>query len=234
MEPIPETRAAAALLGEGADGLGGMDLIEGLQLLARAALEVAPSCIGVSLTIVVDGEPATLTATSPALAGVDAAQYLGGGPCVDAAETGEAVAVDDVLDEDRWQYFGQAATAVGVRSSVSMPFVVTRGEVNGALNLYAGDPHGFVGKADQLAAVFGVPVADLVTNADLSFMTRNFARELPRKLEEQGRVDRAVGALAVDRGWTPTEAERRLRTAANQAGVPLSEVADIVLALGAT
>jgi GAF domain-containing protein len=227
LEPIPESREAAAVLGERP---GGADLLEGLQAVARAAVRLVPSCIGVSVTVVVDGEPSTLTATSEAVASVDAAQYLDGGPCVQAADTGEATAVDDVLDERRWQLFDCAASAQGVRSSLSMPFTVADAGLPGALNLYAADPNAFANQ-EELARVFGVQVSDLVRNADLSFLTRDFARQLPDRLREEASIDRAIGALATARGWDPDEAEIRLRTAANQAGVPVSKVADVVLSL---
>src|SRR5919107_458744 len=228
LEPIPESREAAAVLGERS---GGGDLLEGLQAVARAAVRLVPSRIGVSVTVVVDGEPSTLTATSEAVASVDAAQYLDGGPCVQAADTGEATAVDDVLDERRWQLFDCAASAQGVRSSLSMPFTVADAGLPGALNLYAADPNAFANQ-EELARVFGVQVSDLVRNADLSFLTRDFARQLPDRLREEASIERAIGALATARGWDPAEAETRLRTAANQAGVPVSKVADVVLSLG--
>jgi len=228
MEPIPESREAAALLGERA---GGADLLEGLQLVAGAAVRLIPSCVGVSVTVVVDGEPSTLTATSEAVASLDAAQYLDGGPCVLTADTGRTTTVDDVLDERRWQLFECAASAQGVRSSLSMPFRVAEADLPGALNLYAADSNAFAGDQDQLAQVFGVQVCDLVRNADLSFLTRDFARQLPDRLREETSIDRAIGALSAARGWGPDEAETRLRTAANRAGVPVSKVADVLLSL---
>ena len=228
LEPIPESREAAAVLGERP---GGADLLEGLQAVARAAVRLVPSCIGVSVTVVVDGEPSTLTATSEAVASVDAAQYLDGGPCVQSADSDQAIAVDDVLDERRWQLFECAASAEGVRSSLSMPFTVAEAGLPGALNLYAADPNAFASNQEELAQAFGVQVSDLVRNADLSFLTRDFARQLPDRLREEASIARAIGALATARGWDPAEAETRLRTAANQAGVPVSKVADVVLSL---
>jgi len=231
MEPIPESREAAGLLGGRA---GGADLLEGLQQVGRAAVRLVPSCVGVSVTVVVDGEPSTLTATSEAVGSMDAAQYLDGGPCVQTADSGQTTMVDDVLDERRWQLFECAASVQGVRSSLSLPFTVAEAGLPGALNLYAADPNAFAGNEDEVAQVFGVQVYELVRNADLSFLTRDFARQLPQRLREEASVDRAIGALSAVRGWDLEEAESRMRAAANRAGVPIAKVADIVLSLDVT
>src|SRR4051794_11721551 len=82
MEPIPEVQAAAEELAALVDG---PDLLQGLRTMAQLASALVPSCVGVSLTVVVDGQPYTATATDPTMAVLDATQYLGGGPCLEAA-----------------------------------------------------------------------------------------------------------------------------------------------------
>jgi GAF domain-containing protein len=228
VEPLPEVAAAIDQL---AAETGDTSLLDGLLGLAGAAVDLVPSCVAVSLTIVVDDEPFTVTATSAELAVLDAAQYLEGGPCLEATRTAQEVDVPDVLDEDRWRLYEQVASARGIRSSLSMPVGGSAGRTPGAVNLYASDPHAFTGKEEQLAEVFQVPVEEMVANADLSFMTRDFARELPERLEEKSRADRAVGVLVARNGWGPDEARTRLRAAAGKAGVALGEVASVVLAL---
>jgi hypothetical protein len=76
-------------------------LLRGLDLLADVAVALVPSVVGVSLTVVVDDEAFTITATDAATAAVDAVRYLDGGPCLDAAAGQDQVAVGDVLDEER-------------------------------------------------------------------------------------------------------------------------------------
>ncbi len=223
MEPIPEARTAARHLA------GGDDLADGLRAMSQLALALVPSCVGASLTIVVDGEALTMTATAPVATVLDAVQYLDGGPCLDAAMDRQEVNVLDVLDEGRWQFYEHAATSIGVRASLSIPVGATDGQPPGALNLYASEPDAFVGKEQILAGAFGSSVDSLVTNADLSFRTRDASRELPRRLEDKARVEQAIGVLISTRGWSAEQARERLVSASVRADAPLSAVAGIVL-----
>ena len=201
--------------------------------MVTLAVSVLPSCVGVSITLVVDGNPFTVTATTPEMAVVDASQYLTEqGPCVAATPESGPLRVEDVLDEGRWQDFAQAAAAVGIRSSLSIPLASADGERIGALNLYAGDVDAFRGNEERVAEMFGAHVQDVVRNADLSFMTRDLARGLPQRLDEHEKVNQAVGVLVGRRGFTPERARERMGFAARQAGIPLAAVADLVMILG--
>lgn len=230
MEPLPEVRASldrlSALMG------GGMDLSAYLDAVARVAEAVIPSCIGVSITIVINGDAFTIAATTPEAAQLDAAQNLGNeGPCLDAVRQGDAVEVQDLLDERRWQIFQQAAAADGVRSTLSFPIRDVDDMISGGMNLYASDPNAFSDKARHIEVVFAADLSEVVANADMSFMTRDFARQLPQRLDAMEKVEQAVGALTHLRGWRPDEARSRLSGAARQAGTPIDKVADVVLAL---
>lgn len=228
MQPLPEVRAAADRLG----AVTGADVLEHLDALAELALAVVPSCVGVSLTVIVDGDPFTVTCTPVEWAALDAIQYLDGGPCVDTASTREETSVPDVLDERRWQAYGRAAAGLGIRSSLSLPIGRDGGgQTPGAINLYATDPEAFRGTAALLAAAVQVPADQVVSNADLSFMTRDLARELPARLDAKEALDSAVEVLVEAHGWPADEARRRLRTAAAQAGTPVDAVADLVVTL---
>ena len=232
MQPLPEVRAAAEQLNALTEGL---DLLQGLGVLSDVATALIPSVVGVSLTVVVDGDPFTVTSTSDDMRVLDAAQYLDGGPCVEAsAPQSGVVNVDDVLDEERWQLYRHAAGAHGVRASLSLPLGGAGGRTPGAINLYAADPGAFHGKEQLLAEVFQTPADEFVTNADLSFMTRDAARRLPEDLEAKAKLDRATGMLVGLLGWPADEARERLRSAAGQARTPLDQVADLIVALGDT
>ena len=228
VEPLPEVRAAADRLG----AITGMDVLDNLDALAELAVAVVPSCVGVSLTVVIDGDPFTLTCTPAAWASLDAIQYLEGGPCVSSSSTREPTSVPDVLDERRWQVYGRAAGGLGIRSSLSLPIGrEDGGQTPGAINLYATDPNAFAGTSALLAAALQVPADHLVTNADLSFATRDRARDLPELLDAKEALDDAVEVLTLLHGWDAGDARRRLRAAAARAGAPIGTVADLVLAL---
>jgi GAF domain-containing protein len=137
VEVLPEVRAAAGRLAALADET--LDLVQGLEAVSALALVLLPACVGVSITVVVDGDPFTVTATSEDVKVVDGTQYLDGGPCVASSESAEDVCVVDVLDEQRWQLYAQAAASNGIRSSLSMPLRSGSGDAIGALNLYASE-----------------------------------------------------------------------------------------------
>jgi hypothetical protein len=99
----------------------------------------------------------------------------------------------------------------------------------GTVNLYAGSPRAFVGHHEEMADLFGAWAAGAVANADLSFMTRRTAEEAPGRVREAVIIDTAVGVLAASQGVDIDTAERRLRTAAQHAGVSVGELAaDVV------
>ena len=230
MEVLPEVQAAAQQLAAVADEH--LDLVDQLEAVSRLMVTLLPACVGVSITVMADGDPFTVTATAPEIQGLDATQYLDGGPCVEAARTALPRPVADVLDEGQWLLYGQAAAAAGVRSSLSLPLRGAGGRALGALDLHGGEVGAFQGKEAALAELFGVHVGDLVRNADLPFRTREFARELPQRLLDHEKVNRAVGVLVERRGWSAAEARQRMEFAAGSAGTPVTSVADVVMVLG--
>jgi AmiR/NasT family two-component response regulator len=76
-----------------------------------------------------------------------------------------------------------------------------------------------------------VDVNELVSNADLSFMTREFARELPQRLADHEEFNQTVGVLMGTHGWTAAEARERLDYAATHAQTSRSSVARMVMVL---
>ena len=229
MEPLPEVRAVSGRLA----ALTGVDMVSGLAILSDAAEAIVPSVVGVSLTVVLDDEPFTVTATSEQVSALDASQYLAGGPCVDASRAQERLVVDDVLDEHRWQLYADAASVSGVRASLSLPLGGAGGRTPGAINLYASEPQAFAGHEPVLAEAFQTSAEDFVRNADLSFATRDAARRLPGQVEDKAKLEDAVGRLSGLLGCEPDVARQRMRAAASQADTPVGKVADLVLALSA-
>jgi GAF domain-containing protein len=227
MEPLPETREAlgeyVSLEGPDAEGL--------LEKLGELAQQIVPELVGLSLGLVKDGITFTLVASDTELAGLDAAQYLDGGPCVEVGERGSEVAEfrsDDPLSEEQWRAFALASAAHGVASTLSLP-VYHGGEVVGGVNLYASTANAFEGKQHRLAALVGAVPEEAVANADLSFATRLEAAVAPQRLREHNDIETAVGLLAADRGIDLESAHRRLKKAAARAGVAEAHLARLVI-----
>jgi GAF domain-containing protein len=226
MEPTSGTKESFQELARDGDDAVAQELAN----LGRAAREIVPDLVGLSLGIVEDAFTFTLVAESD-LARIDAVQYLDDGPCVAAARDGEVISfvVDDQLDEGRWAMFARASAASGVRSSLSIP-IIQDGDVVAGINLYASAPEAFVGHHEELAKALGGWSPGAVTNADLAFRTRLDAASTPMRIREQSDVARAVGFLAEIRQVSVAAALVRLQTAAGRAGVTVSEAARVLLA----
>jgi GAF domain-containing protein len=215
MEPLPQSREVLRRL-----AVYGDDLEAELEEVAGRLAVAVPGLVGFSLGVVEHGVTLTFVATGRVVAALDAVQYLDGGPCVEAAETGEPLQLgeQEVLDEARWQLFAQASAAAGVRSTLSLP-ILDGARVAAGVNLYGAGPDTFDGRVEQIAALFGAWAPGAVANADLSFTTRLEAARGPARLEELTVIDQAVGVLMARDGITQEVARARLEEAAARAGV---------------
>lgn len=228
MEPIAETLQAI-------DELelypGEASLEERLRTTADRAEQLAPGLVGVSVALQRDDVTFTLVATDEAIATLDAVQYLTSGPCVDAMDLGHGIATPEgLLSEQRWQTFARASAAAGVESTLTLP-VLDGGVVVSTVNLYGREPDTFAGRHQDLAAVFGAWAPGAVTNADLSFATRRAAEQAPRQLKESALVNLATGLLAADRDISLEEAKAQLDDSARRAGVPVHQLARVLVGL---
>jgi NarL family two-component system response regulator LiaR len=126
-----------------------------LRRSTARAQAVVPRCVGLSLASALGDYPLTLAATSDDIAVLDAAQYLSGGPCVDAAQAATALLCteEQLADMPGWRRFAAATAAAGVASTLSLPITDTRGLV-GTVNLYASTRDAFEGHDEALARVF--------------------------------------------------------------------------------
>ena len=223
LRPIPASVEAVDELDGVADGGA---LLEELQARAERVRDLVPDCVGVSLGSLQHGVTLALAASDREVALFDGVQYVDGGPCVEGVVADQVVSftVDQALDEHDWRLFAETTAASGVRSTLTLPIVV-RGSVVGSVNLYAASTSAFDGLHAELADIFGAWAAGAVTNADLSFSTRQEAQRAPERLHDQLTVEVAVGIVAARRGVTTTQAEEQLRRAAAQAGVSLVELA---------
>ena len=178
MRAIPETLQAIAELEPYLDD---GTLLERLLAMGSRAQTIAPDCVGVSVAMRQHGVTYTLVSTSDEVSALDAVQYLTSGPCVQAVDDGHGIAAssDELMAEPGWRAFAQATAAAGVRSTLTFPIVQGTRTV-GSVNLYGGSDHAFDGRHQQLADVFGAWAPGGVSNADLSFSTREVAVRAPR------------------------------------------------------
>ncbi len=225
MEPVPETREVLEELIHQGD----VEIASTLLAMGRKAQEIIPECIGLSLALLDDGLTFTLVATSSEIAKLDAVQYLDGGPCVDAAHSGEIINFDqnDVTGELGWRLYAQATAAAGVASSLTLP-IERGGRVVGSINMYAATLHAFEGHHEELGQALGATARNAIVNADLSFSTRLEAVQAPARLADQDDVDIALGIIAASQDIDIPTAQERLRQAAARAGITEGQAARAV------
>jgi GAF domain-containing protein len=230
MEPLPET--VEAIEEYGPFGTEDGDLVAELRERGRRVQEIVPDCLGFSIASEEHGVTFTVMADDRDVAVLDAVQYLSGGPCVAAVEEQHldptGFHIEDLLDEDSWQLFGRASAAKGVRSTLTLPIVMSD-RVVGSVNLYGGSGAAFAGHHQALAALFDAWAPGAVTNADLSFATLAEARRAPQLLREETTFYAAVGILVARDGMDNHLAVRSLRDAAVRAGVSLYDLSKAVL-----
>ncbi|MBJ7358839.1 GAF domain-containing protein [Nocardioides sp.] len=229
MEPIPESVEA---MRERDAVMEDDDLLDRLRAVSTEVQELVPDCIGMSIAILEDELALTLVATEPEIAVLDALQYLGDGPCLEAVREGAVVELndEDLLDEERWRIFALAGASGVVASTLTLP-IVREEEVVGSVNLYAASGHAFSGHHEQLAQMLGGWAPGAIENADLTFSTRLRAEQAPAHQRARARMDTAVGLLAAYAGLSADTARSRLEASAARAGVAPSRIAHAVITL---
>jgi len=231
MEPAPETRQALEAIGVGEES----NLADVLEEMGKTAQAIVPDLVGLSIGLLRDGLTFTLVASSVKVGGVDATQYLAGGPCLRDDGQSDTITLDmqNLLDDQEWELFARASVASGIASSLSLP-IVQHGSVVGGINLYASSAGAFKGHEDRLAAALGASAQGAVADADLSFISRRRAALAPLQIRERNAVDTATGLLAARHHESTARAAERVADAAARAGLSQAAVARVILALHRT
>jgi hypothetical protein len=225
VEPVAESLDALRRLSESSD----YDLVAGLRAAADDVVAVVPSCVGLSISMLEPDLTFTLIATPEPLRIVDAVQDLDGDPGARAPTAWEEAEFSDADRARQWQLLAAAAAANGVHSSLSLP-LRSHGQEHGSISFYADSADAF-GPDDvrQLAHIFGAVAADAVMNADLSMRSAARAADAGAQLDRQENVDIATGVLSQRERVSVAEARRRLRDSADRAGIPVGELAELIV-----
>jgi hypothetical protein len=202
--------------------------------LLRTADQIAalvPELVGVSLTKLAEGSSITLVASTPEVLGIDAVQYVDGGPCVDSVERGEVVSVNDSdpLSEETWSLFARATAFLGIFSSLSLPLIES-GEIVGSANLYASVVDAFEDHIGVIADLVGTWAPRAVRDADLPSFRRigpvTSSHVLGRR---DDLVERAVAVVRRVNAVSEGHARGLLLDSASRAGVGEAEVARTII-----
>lgn len=134
------------------DDLPGID-----AQLAAIARMTADRVVGVdyaSITALRGGDSITVAASSEIAESVDQAQYDDGdGPCMRSLSIDSPVTVADITGTMTWPGFHEAAAALGLHASTSIPLAAGSGTPVAVLNLYG---HDSIAMAPLIAGVWAV------------------------------------------------------------------------------
>jgi GAF domain-containing protein len=201
-----------------------------LRRVAELSVRTIPGCVSASVTVLTDGGAGTTAAASDDRSlRVDEAQYSYGGPCLDAARTGETYDVPSIADERRWGEYPAAALRCGVSSSLSLPLTV-HGASIGALNLYGGTAAAFGTEAHGTAALFAVQAAVAIANARVVETSRRLTSQMREAMSARAVIEQAKGILMAERSCDDEVAFDLLRTASQRQNVKLRDVAQGLVA----
>ena len=154
------------------------------------------------------------------------------GPCVEAARTGQIVALGD-LDRypAKWPDYVTLAESLGIPAVAAIPMGTDR-EPIGSLGLY--DRYGRVWSEEEMASA--KVLADLAANYILVASgleeLRATTEQLQQALNSRIVIEQANGIISADRGISIQEAFKDLRKYANDHRASLRTTADAVVHLG--
>ncbi|MDA4885881.1 GAF and ANTAR domain-containing protein [Streptomyces sp. MS2A] len=205
----------------------GLDTL--LRDLTDRAVQRVPGADACSVTVRRADRLMTLAGSTGLPGGLDLRQYENGsGPCVDAAESGEAQYSPDLAAETRWPPYTQYALATGVRCVLALPLAV-EGETGAALNLYGVEP-GSLAPGRDAARAFAERAADAVNEALRIERERASASDVRTALLSRSVIDQAVGMLMARERIDAHRAMERLRRVSQDRNVKLRDLCAQVVA----
>jgi hypothetical protein len=206
--------------------LGNQPLGAVMTAIARLAQQVIPGADEVSITLVERGKARTV-AFSGELAGVlDERQYSSGhGPCIDAAVTGQTIAVDDTELDAVYPEFSRQAYRHGIGHVLAVGMPTLHG-TTGALNIYTiigrgpltGDARGI---ADGFVGYAGVALA----NAAMLSGALDQVSQMREAMASRAVIEQAKGVIMARRHCTAEDAFNILRQTSMQSNRKLRDVA---------
>ena len=171
------------------------------QVLARVA-ELAQACtpgaeeVSVSL---LEGDKARSAAFTGRLAvHLDERQYeTGFGPCLDAAQSGQTIRIDDTTSEDTYPDFAATASRQGVRNTVSVGMPLPQ-RILGGINVYRFTDPPLDDDAVQLVQVFAGFAAIALANHSLYASAVTLSAHLQTAMQSRAVIEQAKGVLAAN------------------------------------
>jgi hypothetical protein len=198
--------------------------------VAETALAAIPYADAVSITALSWPDARTVASTHKRALELDHHQYaLGRGPCLEAAW--QRTAVRAALEEkhQRWPEFVEAAQAVGIHASLSVPLLIgalgETQEILGSLNIYSQNASAFDPFDAQLMRLYTAAAGQAISNAGRWQDSRETVTQLERALLSRSDIDMAKGAVIALHGCDPAGAFARLVDESQRRNIKVRDLA---------
>ena len=211
--------------------LGDKPLVEVLHDVCRLAVGSIPEVDQVSITLIEEDRTRTAAFSGPLAATLDERQYEAGfGPCIDAAQAGNVIRVENTAAEELYPGFAAVARRQGVTSVLSLGLPMPA-HVLGGLNLYRlNGTQPFSPETEAAAATFGAYAAVALANAALLASRERLATHLQTAMASRSVIDQAKGIIMSLAACDADEAFRLLAKQSQQANRKLRDIAAEVVA----
>lgn len=192
--------------------------------VVEVAARTIPYAAHCAITVTRGGSqrPRTMASTGAVPELVDAIQYAcGEGPCLDALDGDDVVAVADLSTDGRWPEFARRTVAqTPVRSMLGLRLFI-EGRDRAAMNLYAEHANRF----DELAIGVASMLAPFVALSVQSNLHEERADNLEHALRTSRQIGTAMGILMARELVTSDEAFRLLSEASQHLNRKLRDIA---------
>ena len=211
---------------------GTQSLAEVLRRTTQLAVAAVPGADEVSITLLDEHDQARTVAFSGDLATVlDERQYADGyGPCLDAAQSGETLRIDDTAASEHYPEFAATALRAGVHSTLAIGMPLPY-EGLAALNVYTRTPGSPV-QGEELTALrtFADHAAVTIANAALLSTRTRTVEQLTTAMRTRAVIEQAKGVVATMCACDPEDAFEFLRKRSQSLNRKLHDIAAEVVA----
>lgn len=209
---------------------------EVLSRVADGAVAAVADADAVSITVLKPPVARTVAYTDAKLLPLDEKQYTSRrGPCLEAADTRQAVRVAMASHQQRWPEFVATARGAGVRATLSIPLIVASpsggpdNELVGSLNAYSTTTDEFDLVDETLLALYTDAAGQAISSARRWRHMRGTIARLEQAMASRADIEQAKGALRVVNACTADEAFALLVERSQRENVKLRHIAPRVL-----
>jgi GAF domain-containing protein len=227
MEPDPD-ELAATLSRLAAVVLREKTLADDLSRLTRLTMKLLEPATGISIALLVDGQPTSAAASDRVAIELDLIQNAEEeGPCILALD-GRSVRVALLATDERFPHFAIGAADRRIQSVLSMP-IFSEGGVIGTMNIYSRDADAFDDEDEAMSAVIATAAASAIEKSRLLADVHAVRDRLQVEFDDAALINCARGVLMGFEQCSAEQADALLDHAARATPEALIEVAKRVL-----